>query len=623
MNLPNRPSRPGWHLRLHPEALTPDPTYGKPAPRGEGLSYTIDLFPWELVRCVPPQRAADAWSDRFDGDSNPGEVKLRPSDNGQLDLVIDFGTELEGTLELDFELSGRATLMCARGEFLMEVEGYFHSEHPRAQVFAHFHTSGCHTWRSDTRGFRYARFLFHDVRDELIIRSLKVRSDFVFRDRPGDFTCDDVRFQRAWQTSAYTARLCSRTETFWDGIKRDRGGWFGDARIIKDAVDCVYHDPRPSRRMLVSLPTDQWANGVPVFSFDAIAMLHQHILAFGDGEDCLREAYARVKQFLAWVRSTQTNDDGFITRDDSAKFFGKIGFLDWSRMPVGGRFEELSWLQCKHVEGLRTAARVARWLGHADDAAEWETRAEQIAQRIVGVFWRQGRGFIHTLNHVGEVVNPHVPGWGGHYQKTYEEKIRLGESGPSRQCNALAVWAGIPDADMRRAILGRVFSDPAVEPIITAYFLYYEQMARASCGDKVGAVESMRDYVADLLEDRNAATVIEMHDPRVNDFRKFCNHFEVTWTWPLSYCHGWGAGLIPLAQRHLMGLVPKAPGWAQLAIDTAAALPMGFDARVPTSHGPIRVSRATRTGTLHYRIPTDIEIVGMPKDDANLEITRC
>jgi len=605
-------SRPGWHVRLDPEALTPDPTYGKAAPAGDSIDYLADVFPWELVSCDPLGPAAEAWGARLDGDHCPGELKLGPTSTGRVDLIVDFGTEVEGCLELEIELPGRATLMSQCGEFLMEVEGCFQSEHPRAEEFVHFPAAGVYSVKRGPRGFRYVRLLFHDIHKPLTVKSMKARGQFVFRHRKGDFRCSDPRFQRAWQSSLYTARLCTRPDTFWDGIKRDRAGWFGDARIIKDAVDAVYHDPRPSRKMLASLPTDQWVNGIPVYSFDAIAMLSQHILAFGRDDSCQAEAYARVRDFLAWVAATQMDDDGFITRDASLSFFGDIGFLDWSRMPVGGRFEELSWLQCKHVAGLRTAAQIARWLGCTDDANQWEARAKRIAQRTIDVFWRPGAGFVHTLNHVGDVTNPHVPGWGGHYQRTYVDNVRLGESGASRQCNALAVWAGIPDRRMQQAIVEQVFRNPKVEPVITAYFLYYEQMARAACGDKAGAITAMSDYVADLLEDRDAATVIEMHDPRVKDFRKFCNHFEVTWDWPLSYCHGWGAGLVPLSQRHLMGLSPAAPGWSELAIEPPATAGMAFEASIPTSHGIVEVSRAEPGGPVRYRVPSGINVVTAP-----------
>ena len=288
-------------------------------------------------------------------------------------------------------------------------------------------------------------------------------------------------------------------------------------------------------------------------------------------------------------------------------------------MPVGGRFEELSWLQCKHVEALGAAAQLARWCGQPDDAERWETRRRHISARIRAVFWRDGVGYIHTLNHVGDVDNPHVPGWGGHYERTYLQSIRLGESGPSRQCNALAVLAGVATEAQRRVLLDRVFRSDDLEPVITPYFLYFEQTARAACGDSSGAVATMSQYVADMLEDRDAATVIEMHDPRVRDHRRFCNHFDVNWDWPLSYCHGWGSGLIPLTQRHLMGLHPTAPGWARLTLEASARLPMDYEASVATPFGPIHVSFDTASDTTRFRVPGGIELSGGPASGCVVE----
>lgn len=74
--------KPGWHVRLHPDALSPDPTYGTPAPPGEGIEYFEDVFPWELVRCTPSQPAADAWGERLDGDRCPPELELSAASNG-------------------------------------------------------------------------------------------------------------------------------------------------------------------------------------------------------------------------------------------------------------------------------------------------------------------------------------------------------------------------------------------------------------------------------------------------------------------------------------------------------------------------------------------------------------
>jgi hypothetical protein len=72
--------------------------------------------------------------------------------------------------------------------------------------------------------------------------------------------------------------------------------------------------------------------------------------------------------------------DGFLIRTDRQYFFG-IGFVDWSLMPVGGRFEELCWLQCRYVEGLRTA-RTRRLVCNADLRADRRERAAASGDKV-------------------------------------------------------------------------------------------------------------------------------------------------------------------------------------------------------------------------------------------------
>lgn len=115
---------------------------------------------------------------------------------------------------------------------------------------------------------------------------------------------------------------------------------------------------------------------------------------------------------------------------------------------LGGRHEELGWLQATYLAGLHNVIEVANWLDEDKHANAWRLQAEVLATEIQGHSWRAGVGYIHTLNHVGQASNPHHPfiayrDW--HTKRTYEEHIRLGPSGPSRQVNALAILADLGD----------------------------------------------------------------------------------------------------------------------------------------------------------------------------------
>lgn len=608
---------------LHPQLLTPDPTVaGSPRDAGDN-EQALDLFPYRLVRAAPSLPALSAWAGRLDLLHDPGPMELQPDGNGRAELMLDFGTELHAWLELIVGAPRLCHVMAVFGEHPAEAEGFVVCTEPRPEILRTVPAGAASSVRFDEfkavclgnrqpslRGFRFVRLLFHDLPEKITLRQVCAHAMFTFRERRGEFRCSDQRLQRAWQTSLYTARVCTQPAAIWDGIKRDRVGWYGDARISQLAIDSVYHDSRPADGMLPALPTDNWVNSVPTYSFDAIAMLKQRILAFGSAAPCVAETYEKVRTFLAWVKQTQINQDGFIIRSDNLKFFADLGFLDWSLMPVGGRFEELCWLQAKYVEALRTAAVVAGWLGRPEDAAAWESQAQALHDLVVRRFWDPAQGFLHTLNHVGQVPNPYKLVGFPHYQRTYVEGIRLGPSGPSRQSNAYAVLAGLCTPAMAGSVLRQVFANPAIEPIITAYFRYYENCARAECGDSAGALLDMLGYIAGMIEAEDAATIWEVYDPRVTDLSRYYGGFDVTWDWEISFCHGWGAGLVPLVQQWLFGVEPTEPGFGAVRLAPArpAPWPIAFEAALPTPHGPIRIVQESSDAPLRYALPKAIGV---------------
>jgi len=578
------------------------------------------VYPHHLVRASPWRPEMRAWSRALHALRRPPELGTGPDAFGRAELVLDFGTELDGGLELDITVPGPATLSVFFGESIPEAEGLLAGRHPAPQVNWSLPGRGRHRKVFDSRGFRFLRLVFHDPGPAVVIHSVVVHAEFTFRERDGGFTTSDRRFQRVWETSVYTARLCARPDSIWDGVRRDRHGWYGDARVTQETLDSVYFDPRPAETMLLALKTDSWANGIPNYSFDAVAMLRQLVLAHGTRRRALRDAYGLVRKLLGWVRRTQTNRQGFVVLTD-AEIWCRTGFLDWSLTPIGGRFEELSWLQCKYLEALRNAADLARWLGRERDAAAWTRQAEDLHAHIVKAFWRPGLGFVHTLNHVGTVDKPLMPaGNHQHYPRTYEQKIRLGPSGPSRQCNALAVWAGACTPEMRRTVLRRVFDNRRVPAIITPYFAYFEQIARAECGDPAGAVMRMRDYVGELLEREDSPTVWEMYDLDVRDHRRYYCHYNSEFDWTVSHCHGWSSGAVALATRYVAGVRPVLPGFRAVSLDPCAGIPWAFQATVPTPYGPIRALREKSRGPVVYWVPRGITVERSAEGDARAPV---
>jgi hypothetical protein len=600
----------------HAKSLSPDPLYareGRPTERGRGEE--LDVRPHELVRLEPPCSSAERWASSLDIFSAPGEVELVPDENGRLEMVLDFGTEVEGRLELACTVPDLCNVYVTFGESAPEAEAWgVPGQQPVPTEHWHLPAGGRHERTFDARGFRFVRLHVFDLAGAVTFHDICVHAWMAFRLRRGDMRCSDDRFQRVWQTSVYTARLCTREDCYWDGVKRDRHGWYGDARITQETTDLVYMDPIPAAKMLLRMPTDEWANGIPGYSFDGVAMLKQLILTYGTDQPSVEAAYARAQKMMGWVRQSQVTERGLVKRTEGTDLFFGIGFLDWSPMPVGGRLEELSWLQFKYLEALGNMALIAGWLGREADAKRYRRQVDQLTPMLLDRFWRAERGFAHTLNLADRRWKKYSDGMEGHYQRTYVDGMQLGESGPSRHSMALAAWAGLCQVEDRRKAVLRVLDDPDVAPVITPYFAYYEQMARAMCGDRPGALRNMRDYVGEQIERHDSACCWESYEPEVEDFRRWGLH-----EFPKSLCHGWSSGIVGLSARHLLGLEPKSPGYRAVSIAPPVDLPWSFEASIPTPDGDIHVVRDGGSEPIRYRLPETVRHIGRTPEGVRLE----
>lgn len=590
---------------LHPDSLSSDPWYGRPDPAelaaGDEAGFRIGrLAPWRALtrgldgRLTPePER---------DPHAPAAERSLAIDATQGCELVLDFGTELEATLELELSCAQSATVFVGFGESLPEAMGWGLPPSP-----ANGFPAAKEQWDAPAgasrrafapRGFRFARLQVFDGGGSARLRA-HAAARVLPGGRVGDLRCADASFQRVWQASAYTARLCARPRAYWDGIKRDRHGWYGDARITQATLDTVWRLPEPAEGMLLEWPERGWANGIPLYSFDAVAMFRQHLLAHGASREAVPAIYARMRAFLGWVLGSQVDDGLFVMRRDDVDYFFGIGFIDWSPQPLGGRFEELPWLQCGWAECLGQAADIAGWLGREDDVAAWRRARDLVAARIVRDLWRPG-GFPHTLQRATAAEDWAMPLAAGlHHRLSYVEGKRFGPSRPSRQTAARAAAAGVLDAERARQTL-TALDDVSIPPIVTPYYLFHEQQARAQCGDPAGALTRMAGYVGAMLA-HDSATVWESYEPEVAGFRRWGLH-----GFPKSLCHGWGSGLVPLATRWLLGIEPIAPGFAEIRLHQPAPLPFAFDASVATPFGPIRVRRDGPDAPVQRTVPAGI-----------------
>ncbi|MEI6603532.1 MAG: hypothetical protein WCL54_08610 [Clostridia bacterium] len=601
-------------LYINPKTMSPDPLDAmKHKSVVDDFYAETDLFPHALEAHNITSEHVAAWGRSFDLFKRPASLTYSTDARNHSALIIDFGAELEANLELELTVDCCSNVYVVFGESLFEAE-MLGAPGTIPEPVEHWHIphAGKHKHLFSQRGFRFVKISTHDAK-EITLHHVVAHALFAFyKGKIGTFSCSDEKYQRVWQTSVYTARLCSRPNEYWDGIKRDRLGWYGDARITQLTTDSVFLDPTPALQMLNSLSTDVWANYTPTYSFDAVAMLRQSILVYGAEDPIVRDIFQKIIQLLAWCKRTQTLENGLFKRDDTVRYDYGVGFIDWSPMPLGGRMEEISWIQMKYLEALKNAAYIAEILHNPSLAAQFATDAAQLEKSIIQAFWRPEKGFIHTQN---RVIDDFKMSWEvDHFTKSYIDGIKLGESGTSRHSSSLAVWCLAPqDTFLQKSL--QVLNDETLTKIITGYFAFYEQSARAACGDSLGAFHNMRDYIGDQLEQHDSSTVWESYEPLVRDFRKWGLQ-----SFPKSLCHAWSSGTVPITTKYMLGVTPTAPGFRAVSLAPETRVPWSFEAKVPTPHGVIYVAKGLGAAPVEYQIPNAISVVGEEAMPASVKV---
>ena len=601
---------------VHPGTLSSDPTIGiNINPVGNGW-HSLPVYPHKIAwenEYIPRLRQ---WAQHLDIHTAPADLYLEPTANNEIDFVLDFGTEVQGEFKFTVNTDGCGNIAISYGESLWEAREWnlptvCAEQRPRK---AHFRAlSGSSFFTGETGGFRFVRLRLVDFNAAVSLSNIHVTAIIMYPAAVGTFQCNDDIFQTIWQRSAYTARLCAFPGGFMDGIKRDRLGWYGDARITKESCDSIYFQPDSSMDMMSQLPTDSWANNIPNYSFDCLSMLVQHIYTFGLGNPALNDIYKKIKEFTAWVFDKNVNEDGLLTRRDDVDYFFGIGFTDWSPQPLGGKLEDLGPLQFAFLEMINDAVKLAEWFND-DDLEALQKRATDLTIVLNKKFWKKSVGFHHTLamsDKPGkEWKMPLTPDI--HYRKSYIEKLSFGPSGPSLQSTSRAYFAGLVD-ETNLKFVKTILADDKLPQIITSYYKYYTLCARAGCGDVAGAFNEAKEYFGKMLIDNDSATVWESFEPDVLDINKYALH-----SFPKSLCHGWGSGVVGFTYKYIIGIIPDAPGYQKIILKPAHLPKFNYIATLPTPFGLITVTKADGK-QIEYKIPADIDVT---YEYENIEIVR-
>ncbi|MGY0021772.1 alpha-L-rhamnosidase-related protein [Streptomyces sp. YJ-C3] len=426
----------------------------------------------------------------------------------------------------------------------------------------------------------------------------------------GWFLCSDDDLNRYWYGASYTNELV--TDTFrrddvdprdaWssslegqlvlhDGPKRDRDPYVGDLAVSARTLYLTHDDAAAAaRNVLADLADHQRADGwippasinnytLPLFDYPLwwVTCSWDYVLYTGDRAYATRYYAHLLKVLDTWYPSV-TDDAGLLSKGLN----GTSGYGDYAFLNRTGR---ITYYNVNYVQALGDGARLARYLGHTDDAARWEKRAGQVADAVNAHLWDEKAGA---------------------YLDSSTGPVRHAQDG-----NAIAITAQVADAGRAASALahldattrqpyGNAFMDNdtifgGASQRVYAFTSYHEIVARFETGRADSALDQIRRTYGWM----------DRHDPGITHWEGIGpdgSLYEDAYT---SMAHGWSTGVLPALTHQLLGARPTAPGYATWLVRPNPGDVDWAQGELPTPHGPLGVEweNARSNFTVTVRVP--------------------
>lgn len=478
-------------------------------------------------------------------------------------VILDFGRELTGRLEIDSDSDQPITVAMQVGESESETLKDPYLGVNQLTIPAHAIGHGPKT------AFRYARVWFLGGDKDLRLKSIHADHIYYPVQYQGSFESSDPLLNRIWETGAYTAHLCMQ-DGVWDASKRDRGRWMGDTDVSGPVIEDVFADKMLLEDTLDRLlgadpnqPVEQQVNGIPGYSsfwFTGVADFYRHT---GD-KPFLEREHQRMLQLLALV------DREFDERNIYANKSKVWLYVDWSPDLNGDTPETRRATTLEFVRAYREAAFLLDAVGDEANAAKYRTRA----------------------NAVKAAADKYLTDSSGSF-------------GPRWQTNAAAVISGAAGPERYDAIwrdslsqLGHSASPGLEYPIMTPYYGDYVLRAMAMMNHRADALRWMRQYWGGMIKE-GATSFWEAYDTRwyKEDFHSSLQADNRSGYF-VSLAHGWSAGTTAWLMEEVLGIQPTGAGFATVNIRPDLVDLDWARGAMPTPHGLIKVDLRKQGSTI-------------------------
>ena len=369
------------------------------------------------------------------------------------------------------------------------------------------------------------------------------------------FRCSDPVLNDIWEFCKYSIQATSFTGVYVDG-DRERIPYEGDAYINQIAHYCLdseYAMARETMSYLMQHPTWplEWHQHIPL-------IVWEEILYTGD-TSFLIENYAAIREKLLLPMA---REDGLLVADErihsvpvlaATKTDDRIRpLVDWPECERDGHEigEVDSVVNAFHYHGLVLMDRMARLIGHDQDAGFFAKRLACVRDSFRRQFFDQARGC-------------YLDGEGTSHASLHSSMFALA-FGLVPQNEKSRVLAYIRSKGMACSVYG------------SQYLLDGLYRAGADCHALELLTSQGERSWAHMLYDVGSTITMEAWDDR----------FKPNQDWN----HAWGAAPANIIPRRLMGIMPTQPGFRHVRIHPMIAGLEYAEIKHPTPFGPIQMS---------------------------------
>ena len=468
-------------------------------------------------------------------------------------VLVDFGCEFHGSARIYVQYvtsaSARANIRVRFGESATEAltpygERGAGNDHANRDMLMNIGFLSANETNATGYRFLYVELLDDDAEIGLyMLQGVVIQREL---ERKGSFVCSDNLINDIYETSVYTAFLCSQ-EYLWDGIKRDRLIWCGDMYPSLLTLTRAYGDISVLRESLDMqkriTPENEWMNGMPSYTMWWI-LCHDLIYTLSGDIKYLKEQ-------AAYIAAVTRHASEFFDEEGNENLPG--AFLDWPNND--NKLAVRAGQQALVKRAFERAAYILGECGLNEDALFCAEKVKLLS------------------------------------------KARPNSNGSKQAAALMALWGYADPVQTDRDIL-----TPGGAHGYSTFLGYATLAAKAKAGNIEGALDDMKAYWGKMLElgattfwedfnldwTENAHKLDEIVPIGENDIH--ASHGAYCYKGLRhSLCHAWASGPAPFLSEYVLGVRPVKPGSAEIEVKPNLGGLSWAEGTYPTPNGSIFV----------------------------------